>query len=106
MLLSNGGAAIALLAFIGNIYGSDKQLPDVTFALGCFLLGIFLGGLAHFTAYMTQLILFNEPPLAGKLPNFRDHGNWLYASLALVVSGVLCFGVGSWFGMTAMLGEC
>lgn len=56
-LIVNGGAAISLLAFVGNIW-SKTQTASVAHALAatiaCFSSGVMLGGLASFVTYFTQ----------------------------------------------------
>lgn len=91
VLIANGAGATAVLAFIGRIYSTDIELPDVTRALGLFLIGVFLGGVAHFTAYMTQLRLYNEPPKP-QIRYLRSHRPWLHVTIAAVLLGILSFG--------------
>ena len=55
VLLANGGAAIAVLALIGNIYEPDILVPNLAPSLAWFLSGMVGGGAAHVTAYVTQL---------------------------------------------------
>ena len=41
LLLINGGAAVAILAYLGNlVHGSGAHLPDMKNALLCFSLGV------------------------------------------------------------------
>ncbi len=92
VLLINGGAVIALLAFLGNLIKNSTVEIYMGWPMGCFLTGIVVGGLAHITAYLTQLSLFNE-----SVGNIHEsvHVKWLYASLALVLLGIILFGAGS-----------
>lgn len=56
-LLLNGGAAIAILAFIGNVANSHEcMLPDLAVALGWFSFGALFVGIAAFLTYATQRI--------------------------------------------------
>lgn len=103
VVIANGGAAIALLAFLGKIYEPGKVLPDVTTSLGWFLAGVFLGGIAHYTAYMTQLSLFNENMDLFKEKLLNNHSKWLTVSLVIVVSSIICFGVGAWLGVNTII---
>ena len=56
-LLINGGATVALLAFLGNIWSNPQGL-DLIYALsdslGLFGLGVFFGAWATGTTYLTQ----------------------------------------------------
>jgi len=105
VLLANGGAAVALLAFIGKIYSPDAQIPNVTVSLGWFLAGLFSGGLAHFMAYITQLRLYKEPEERVHLCIMQRHETWLYISMGLVLAGIFCFGIGCWFGVNSISGQ-
>ena len=92
VLLINGGAVIALLTFLGNLLKNDTVSVHMGWPMGCFLMGIIVGGLANMTAYLTQLTLFNES--VGNTNN-TTHTNWLYATIALVILGIILFGAGS-----------
>lgn len=51
----NGGAAIAILAFLGNLVGyNDKYLFGVLNSLGCFASGAFLTAVSLGVAYISQ----------------------------------------------------
>lgn len=60
MALLNGGAAIALLAYLGNIAGKGVAAPDVRRSMAAYLGGLVLCGLAFAASYLTQLKLYNE----------------------------------------------
>src|SRR5258707_4450487 len=62
LLLINGGAAIAILAYLGNLASrtSLAHLPEVKNALLCFAGGVFATALAFIVAYFTQLRLYQE----------------------------------------------
>ena len=92
VLLVNGGAIIALLTFLGNFLKNNQVTVDMAWPMGCFLLGIVVGGFANITAYLTQLALYNEG-IGNELD--RNHTTWLNWSLVLVCIGILLFGVGS-----------
>lgn len=92
VLLINGGAVIALLTFLGNLLKTDTVAIHMGWPMGCFLIGIIVGGLANLTAYYTQLMLFNES--VGNTDH-TIHTKWLYITLALVILGILLFGAGS-----------
>lgn len=96
VLLVNGGSVIALLTFLGNLLNSPGPAPDMRWPLGCFLLGIVFGGIAHLTAYLTQLSLYNEGN--GYTP-VKSHMFWLWWTILLVAAGVAVFGVGSFLAL-------
>jgi hypothetical protein len=55
LLLLNGGAAVALLAFIGNWETTSGPRPLIGSALVCFGVGAFFAALGFIGAYLTQL---------------------------------------------------
>ena len=92
VLLVNGGAVIALLTFLGNFLKKSEASIDMAWPMGCYLLGIILGGVANMTAYQTQLALYNE----GMGNNLRlEHTIWLNITIILVTIGIALFGAGS-----------
>lgn len=92
VLISNGAAAIAIMTFVGHLVSSGAEtVPDMRWPLALFVLGVFLGGVAVATTYMTQLRLFNE--VANK--HEQKHVFWLHLTLALYIVGILHFGAGS-----------
>jgi len=61
LALANGGAAVALLAYLGNVaHNPGLHPPDLINALRCFCGGLFVTLLAVIFAYLTQLKLYNE----------------------------------------------
>lgn len=90
LFLINGGAVIAILAFLGNCYGKPKVfscagLPD---ALFCFTIGVGAIGVATALTYFTQRMYASD---------WKKRGNWLNA--VVVIFGfisVASFCVGSW----------
>lgn len=92
--LANGGAAVALLAYLGNVAGKGADVPDMRFAMAAFLAGLTACGVAMLCAYLTQLKLFNEPPV-GERPKL-SHGWLLWSAIFLFACSLVFFGVGSW----------
>lgn len=103
VLVANGGAVIALLAFLGKVHGTNTPIPGISCSLVAFLIGVFLGGLACVTAYLTQLALYNEPAEKSDLKLFRRHEVWLWVTIFLVFIGIISFGIGSWVGLKALI---
>jgi len=62
LALVNGGAAVALLAYLGNLTSREpaRSLPNMTWALVSFAFGLFVTVIAFIVAYLTQLQLYNE----------------------------------------------
>ncbi len=97
----NGGAAIALLAYLGNVTKSGGEAPDLVWPMTFFIIGLILGGLATVTAYLTQLHLYNEG--LGVVQS-GEHKLWLWASIGLCVLGLASFAVGSLTAAKAFVG--
>ena len=102
VLVSNGGAVIAILAFLGKVHGIDPPVQGISCSLGVYIAGVFIGGLACVTGYLAQLVLYNEPENSHESNIFKRHGTWLWISIFLVFIGVICFGIGSWLGLKAL----
>jgi len=98
ILTANGGAAIALLAFSGNIYSKGIAPPNLKYAMSAYLAGVVLGGLVCCFSYITQLILYGESS-AGN--NGEKHKIPLYIAMVFAVLGIISFGVGSWLSIVA-----
>jgi hypothetical protein len=89
--LANGGAAVAILAYLGNIAGKGGPVPDMRCAMGSFLFGLFCCGCAMLFAYLTQLKRLNS--LAD---GNETRGDWrLAGSIIFTFLSLLFFGVGS-----------
>ena len=101
--LANGGAAVALLAFIGNVSAkaSSPNSPDLSGAMGWFLLGLLFTGMLIGASYLTQLTLYNE--------SFRDpvprtsakHKYFLWAGFILFALSLGSFGAGAFSAVNA-----
>jgi uncharacterized membrane protein YidH (DUF202 family) len=98
-LFANGGAAVALLAYLGNVSGKGSSVPDMHCAMAKFLVGIVACGLAMVFAYLTQLQLLNESR-RGAVPPRLSHAWPLWAAIILFVVSIVLFGVGSWQSVT------
>jgi hypothetical protein len=82
LALVNGGAIIALLAYLGNFatHVTDKQPPHLRHAFGYFANGLFATVLAVLFAYLAQLRLYREEWMwhnTGKRP--YAHHEWILA---------------------------
>lgn len=95
LALLNGGAAVALLAYLGNIAGKGMSAPDVQFPMGCYLVGLVLCGLAFLASYLTQLRLYNES-VGGRGSGAGRHELWLYLAIILAFLSLAAFAFGSY----------
>jgi hypothetical protein len=92
--LANGGSAVALLAYLGNVVGKGAPTPDMRCPMLAFLTGLAACGLSMLFAYLTQLKLLNEIYLPEK-PSFT-HDWLLWGAILLFACSIIAFGVGSW----------
>jgi hypothetical protein len=92
--LSNGGAAVALLAYLGTVAGKPGSVPDMRYAMACFLGGLCACGLSVSFAYLAQLRLFNE--IEGRKVL---HPELLWIAIAAFVGSFVCFGSGAWLAV-------
>ncbi len=60
LALFNGGAAVALLAYLGNVAGKGLPVPNMRLPMACYVVGLIACGLAFFFGYLTQFRLYNE----------------------------------------------
>jgi hypothetical protein len=104
LLLINGGAAVAILAYLGSLASrpSIAHLPDVKNALICFAVGVFATALAFITAYFMQLTLYYEERARHEGEPFSTRHPIVMgiAALFLVVSAG-AFGAGCWIAASA-----
>jgi cytochrome bd-type quinol oxidase subunit 1 len=90
--LANGGAAVAILAYLGNVAGKIGTAPDLRGAMAAFLMGLFFCGCGLFFAYLTQLKRLNL--LAERQRIQRD---WrLVAAIAAMALSLIAFATGAW----------
>jgi hypothetical protein len=63
IMLINGGAAVALLAFLGNLItrsGSSTNIVAFAGSMSMFVVGVFLAAVAYATTYFSQLFYGGE----------------------------------------------
>jgi len=87
---ANGGSVVALLSYVAAVYGKGCSTPDLKWPMLVFVGGVFLGGCATVTAYLTQLSLFNESQ-----GREGSHALPLKLTMGLAILGVLAFMAGS-----------
>ena len=94
LALLNGGAAVALLAYLGNIAGKGAASPNMRGPMTCYLIGLVLCGLTFMVGYLTQFSLYNED--IGDFRRGRHKAFLWVAALALGVGSLAAFSVGSY----------
>jgi len=106
LALVNGGAAVALLTYLGAIAARQPPttaMPSIRPALLSFSGGLLAVVLAFIVAYVTQGQLFREERLGGS-----KSGNHVYGVIVGVTLAVLsasAFGAGCWLASTALIGD-
>ena len=106
LALLNGGAAVALLAFIGNISDKGLLIPDMRVPMGFFLGGLSFVGIAFFLSYRTQYILYQEEMQGLQKQERRRHVFWLiFASISAMLS-LLFFIIGSILAVWGFQSPC
>ena len=93
LLLINGGAVVALLAFLGQSSLGPAIAPRAWEPNAWFLAGTAFATTAFLGSYATQFALYNE-----RVPtNYRGprHMSFLFCTVACVVLSLGCFGAGS-----------
>ena len=91
--LANGGAAVALLTYLGNFGNKAIKAPNMSEPMCLFLMGLAFAGAGWFFAYMTQFRLY-QADLA-KSDDKRHIFWWWIAAIAYAVSLAL-FAFGCW----------
>jgi hypothetical protein len=99
--LINGGAAVALLAYLGQLAGRGMPLPDLRLPMGAFLIGLAFCGFSILAAYLTQLTLLHEVANDGA-PGAVPHHRLLLTAIALFLASLLAFIIGGWLAVSAL----
>ena len=94
LLLINGGAVVAMLAYLGQSSQGQAVALHAWPALAFFIAGIFSCVLAFVGAYITQFVLFNEA--ASRKSNERPpHMKALWVAVVFVALSLFCFAAGA-----------
>jgi hypothetical protein len=70
LALFNGGAAVAVLAYMQTVAGKGLPVPDLRDSMTCYLFGLVTCGLAFLAGYVTQFFLYNSRALQGPAPPY------------------------------------
>ena len=100
----NGGGAIAVLMYLGNLLShADNPPPDMRSTLIWYCLGLSSTMLAFVVAYISQLTLYNEA-IERRTSGIQEHRHkWgVYIGIALALFSVAAFVVGSYEAVTAL----
>jgi len=100
--LLNGGAVVALLAYLGQMAPTHPKI--LTYAKGplsFFVAGLVAGTFVYITSYLTQLSLHNEN-IGNKGYKGLKHGWWLFFSFLLGIGSVVLFSAGAFSCLGAL----
>ena len=92
LFILNGGAAIALLTFVGNARSKCMWMPDMKLAIGFYLAGLVVSSSLLLVSYQTQLTLYGESMLGAEE---GTHIKPLKIGRVLFASSIACFAIGS-----------
>ena len=95
----NGGAAVALLAYMGNIASKCVLIPDMRYSMFSFVFGLVLCGGCFITSYGTQYILYNESLGRFGVNYYKKHKFWCKVTMWLSVFSIFAFAIGSGFAV-------
>lgn len=93
-MIANGGAAVAMLAYLGNVAGKGASTPDMRYAMAAFLAGLVSCGFSMLCAYLTQLKLLNETSSTER--PILTHRWLLRFAICFFLTSSVFFGIGSW----------
>jgi hypothetical protein len=95
--LANGGAAVAILAYLGNVAGKGAAVPSMQIPMLAFLVGLVFVGLSMLFAYFTQLKLLLE--IGASEPPRPLHDWLLWFAVILFFCSLVAFACGSWLAV-------
>ncbi|PKO24812.1 MAG: hypothetical protein CVU35_07405 [Betaproteobacteria bacterium HGW-Betaproteobacteria-8] len=96
--LANGGAAVALLAYLGSVASSsDSVVINLSCPMLAYISGLVLCGLAVLFGYLTQLKLLNEIGRSQRL--VVKHTWYLWAAIVFYLASLIAFAWGSYLAV-------
>jgi phosphate/sulfate permease len=91
--LINGGAIVAILAYLGKTPDSSKAAPYVEVPIALFVSGLVAATLAFLTTYLTQYYLFND--LFEQTDPKQRHVPWLVITVVISFASLILFACGA-----------
>jgi hypothetical protein len=101
LLLINGGAVVAMLAYLGQSSQGAAVAPHAWGPLAFFIAGIFFCVLAFVGSYITQFVLFNEVTRQ-KPDSESNHMGVLWTAVVFVALSLICFAAGAFTSVRAL----
>jgi hypothetical protein len=99
--LINGGAIVALLAYLGQVPERAHLAPLAAKPLALFLGGLVAATLAFLGTYLTQFTLLNEF-FKGGVFRGPKHMFWLLVTMGVALASLALFAWGSFATVTAL----
>jgi hypothetical protein len=99
--LINGGAIVALLAYLGQASNGHELAKHVSVPLSFFVAGLLLGTVAFLWTYFTQFALLNEF-FDGDASRVPKHQFWLGLTVCFAFLSIVAFAIGSFTAVTAL----
>ena len=100
LLYLNGGAIVALLAYVGQAQNGPNVARHATWTLIWFVIGLVLSVVAFIGSYLTQLSLYQESVHSQTYKG--SHTRWLTPSIIIGVLSLVAFAVGAFSGIAAL----
>lgn len=100
LLLINGGAIVAILAFLGQSPLGTTLAPGLAIPVVLFVVGVISGTLGFGASYKTQYALLNEQFPARQYVGWR-HQTWLKVAFGLAMLSVVAFAAGALWTVAA-----
>ena len=101
LLLVNGGAVVAIVAFLGQSSLGPGLAPHFWWPLGFFVAGVTSCTCAFIGSYFTQFSLYNEQ-FPGRKYQGPKHMVCLWVTFFLILLSVTCFALGAFSSISAL----
>jgi hypothetical protein len=99
--LLNGGAVVALLAYLGQASKRADLARALTCPFALFVAGLLAATLAYGSAYLTQLSLYSED-VQGAGFRGTKHQVWLWTTFAIALASLALFAFGAFASIAAL----
>jgi hypothetical protein len=100
LLLINGGAVVAILAYLGKASTAPSIAQDVLTPIGFFIAGLVVATIAFLTTYLTQYHLFNDF-FESERKKSQKHVLWLRVTILISFASVAFFAWGAFESVRA-----
>jgi hypothetical protein len=101
----NGGAIVALLAYLGQVPAKPCQVARIAFPLALFVVDLLCGTFGFLFSYFTQFALYNES--LGRSGLFgSSHQRWLWATVVVALLSLAGFAWGAFASVSVLTVAC